>query len=273
MPEKASGSAPVRQDRYTEAYFRTCCGGCAGAEYEMFIASGGSAVPERLGIPMRLAGELAGMRALDVGTGRGEAAALSRMRGAWCAGCDYAEASLALARATLTAVTGSPGALSRNDVKSLPFRSASFDVVFLLDVVEHLYPWELRRCLAECCRVMRPGGRLVIHTNPNKWYRLGLNLLRYRQALRDCAFPRPLWQRFEEDEITRAVHVNHQSVWSLWRGLRAAGLRPRVWAQPMDAASLGQPMTPLHFVRRRLLSWWVYLELFAVGTKPGQRAE
>jgi hypothetical protein len=26
----------------------------------------------------------------------------------------------------------------------------------------------------------------------------------------------------------------------------------------------------LHFIRRRLLSWWVYLELFAIGTKPGK---
>jgi SAM-dependent methyltransferase len=272
MPRKTDPASPVRQDSYSEGYFRTCCGGFAGAEYERFIASRGKEIPERLAIPLRLAGEFAGLRILDVGTGRGEVAAVSRLRGAWSAGCDYAKASLALAGSTLTAVTGSAGALCRNDVKSLPFQSGTFDLVFLLDVVEHLHPWELRQCLQDCCRVMRPGGRLIIHTNPNRWYRVGLNLLRYRQALRDRVLPRPLWLRFEEDEVTRVVHVNHQSVWSLWRGLRAAGLRPRVWAQPMDAASLGQPMTLLHFIRRRLLSWWVYLELFAVAAKPGKQA-
>ncbi|HTY09057.1 MAG TPA: class I SAM-dependent methyltransferase [Candidatus Edwardsbacteria bacterium] len=271
MPQRASANAPVRPERYTEEYFRTCCGGQAGSDYQRFIASGGSAIPDRLEIPIRLAGDLTGQCVLDVGTGRGEVAAVARARGAWSAGCDYAGASLAIARETLRAVSGSSGALSRNDVKRLPFRTGSFDAVFLLDVAEHLHPWELRQCLAEASRVLRPGGRLIIHTNPNKWYRVGLNLLRYRQALRDGVFPRPLWRRFEEDEMTRAVHVNHQSVWSLWNGLRLAGLRPRVWAQPLDQASLDEPMTPLHFVRRRLLSWWVYLELFAVGTKPGKR--
>jgi SAM-dependent methyltransferase len=271
MPQKTDASSPVRQDSYSEEYFRTCCGGRAGSDYDAFLASGGTAVAERLSIPFSLAGSMPGKTVLDLGTGRGEVASLAALAGGWAVGADYADASLRIARGTIKTLVGLPGDLCRSDVKSLPFAPASYDIVFLLDVVEHLHPWELERCLAECARVLKPGGRLIVHTNPNKWYGLGSNILRYRQALRDRRLPRQLWVPFTEDEQTRAVHVNHQSVWSLWRSLRQAGLRPRVWAQPLDAESLHQPMTPLHFIRRRLLSWWVYLELFAVATKPGKR--
>ena len=56
------------------------------------------------------------------------------------------------------------------DAKGLPFDSAHFDRVLMFDVVEHLYPWELDRALAEIRRVLTSDGRLVIHTAPNRWY-------------------------------------------------------------------------------------------------------
>jgi SAM-dependent methyltransferase len=47
----------------------------------------------------------------------------------------------------------------------LPFPRESVDVVANLQVIEHL--WEQERFLAECLRVLRPGGRLLI-TTPNR---------------------------------------------------------------------------------------------------------
>ena len=48
--------------------------------------------------------------------------------------------------------------------ESLPFEDGVFDAVVLLEGIEHLL--SPARCLAEFCRVLRPGGRLVI-TTPN----------------------------------------------------------------------------------------------------------
>jgi SAM-dependent methyltransferase len=46
------------------------------------------------------------------------------------------------------------------DGASLPFASASFDTVLLLEVLEHVADAE--RVLAEICRVLKPGGALLI---------------------------------------------------------------------------------------------------------------
>lgn len=49
---------------------------------------------------------------------------------------------------------------------ALPIRDAGVDVVFATQVIEHLPdPWKF---LAECARVLRPGGRLVL-TGPLYW--------------------------------------------------------------------------------------------------------
>ena len=53
----------------------------------------------------------------------------------------------------------------RGNLAALPVRSSTVDVVVNLQVIEHL--WDQRGFLAECLRVLRPGGRLLI-TTPNR---------------------------------------------------------------------------------------------------------
>ena len=51
------------------------------------------------------------------------------------------------------------------NLAGLPVRTASVDVVANLQVIEHL--WDQEGFLAECARVLRPGGRLIV-TTPNR---------------------------------------------------------------------------------------------------------
>jgi len=61
--------------------------------------------------------------------------------------------------------------------ESLPYRDESFDVVTMLAVLEHLsYP---RAVVAEICRVLKPGGRLLL-TVPSKAAKPVLEFLAYR---------------------------------------------------------------------------------------------
>jgi SAM-dependent methyltransferase len=48
--------------------------------------------------------------------------------------------------------------------ETLPFSDGAFDAVVSLEGIEHLL--SPARCLAELCRVLRPGGRIVV-TTPN----------------------------------------------------------------------------------------------------------
>jgi SAM-dependent methyltransferase len=48
------------------------------------------------------------------------------------------------------------------DVQTLPFKTASFDLIVTIDVMEHIP--DDRATFAEYTRILRPGGRLLMHT-------------------------------------------------------------------------------------------------------------
>lgn len=62
-----------------------------------------------------------------------------------------------------------PGVCACADACTLPFRSASFDVVTLLDVIEHLPKGMEGVAISEASRVLEPGGYLVVST-PADWH-------------------------------------------------------------------------------------------------------
>ena len=99
-------------------------------------------------------------------------------------------------------------------------------------MIEHLDPPQTVPALSEFHRVLRPGGRLLVHTAPNRLFmtvgwplaRPVLRLLGHGETVESV----DAWFRLAED-----YHVNEQSVHSLRRALRAAGFEdPRVWIDP-----------------------------------------
>jgi SAM-dependent methyltransferase len=52
------------------------------------------------------------------------------------------------------------------DAARLPFRDGSFDAITMVETFEHIFLEDRPRALAECHRVLRPGGALVLST-PN----------------------------------------------------------------------------------------------------------
>ncbi len=56
---------------------------------------------------------------------------------------------------------------AKADLRSLPFRSETFDLVVMSHVAEHLT--EPEPVFRELARVLRPGGRLLVLT-PNRWH-------------------------------------------------------------------------------------------------------
>ena len=52
------------------------------------------------------------------------------------------------------------------DGKALPFDDASFDVVYLVDVIHHME--DISTSMQDALRVLKPGGKLLVF-EPNKW--------------------------------------------------------------------------------------------------------
>lgn len=162
---------------------------------------------------------------VDVGCGRGELIALAAEQGVRAVGVDYAPAAVALAKLSIGA-RGLDGLaqVHESDARSLPVGDAQADAVSMLDVVEHLLPAELELALAEAHRVLKPGGKLVIHTFPNRL----IYELTYRWLRR--AVPRSYRDRWPADPRTsweREMHVNEQTLRGISRSVDSVGFHER----------------------------------------------
>lgn len=78
-------------------------------------------------------------------------------RGARVAGADIAIATTADARAVLAAHRPE---FAAGDVRQLPFRDGSFDLVYSMGTIEHFTDY--RVAVEEIFRILRPGGRALI---------------------------------------------------------------------------------------------------------------
>lgn len=100
-----------------------------------------------------------GRRLLDIGSGEGFFAGLAARRGWTVTATDYLPEGVERSVQRL-----GPGRVVRSDATALPFAPATFDVVTLWDVVEHLR--DPTAALVEAQRVLGPGGLLALST-PN----------------------------------------------------------------------------------------------------------
>jgi malonyl-CoA O-methyltransferase len=110
-------------------------------------------------------GDLNGKRVLDAGCGKGRFARVlaERYPRASVVGLDLAEAMLRHVPVGVGACAGS--------MTALPFASAIFDCVYATESLEHAV--DIDAAVAELCRVVRPGGRIVIiDKNSKQWGRL-----------------------------------------------------------------------------------------------------
>jgi tocopherol O-methyltransferase len=103
-----------------------------------------------------------GERVLDVGCGYGAA-------GRWLArrlGCRVTGVTISRkqARRARRRTSGDAGAVQivRADAAALPFAAGAFDVVWVIECIEHLV--DKRRFVLDAARLLRPGGRLAICT-------------------------------------------------------------------------------------------------------------
>lgn len=215
---------PIAPETYGEEYFRS--DKCEG--WSRFREDRGLSSLKAYEIELLEPGP--DLDVLDAGCGRGEVLLACAARGARVAGIDYSDAALAISHETLAGIHGTD--LRSGRVTALPWPDASFDRALLGDVIEHLDPSEARAALAELHRVLRPAGRLVVHTAPN------LRFLRYGWPLSRLAL-RVIGQSQTVARVdgwigeSKRYHVNEQSTATLGRALREAGFsHPRVWIAP-----------------------------------------
>lgn len=99
---------------------------------------------------------------LDLACGSGHQTLAWSERGYRVTGLDFDRDLMLAGRARLARAEARAAAWTQGDATSLPFRGASFDLVFNNSLLEHVPAW--RAVLAETARVLRPGGVFVMYT-------------------------------------------------------------------------------------------------------------
>ena len=119
-------------------------------------------------------------------------------------------------------------------------------------------------------RVLKPNGRFIIHTAPNRWYDAYAYpwVRRFRTLLgQGAAYPKDPRAIVP---VNQEVHVNEQDLWRMKRALKAAGFKGKVW---LDSPPRGRRenglITLLHWITFNVppIRWFFEREVFAVAQK------
>jgi len=221
----------INSERYDEKYF-TVNNGCGSYEYWKKYQE--KRVDPRLTYAIKLANIHKGEKILDFACGRGEVTVQAGIKGAFACGIDYSRDAISFGQESLKFLDKKITdkiSFMHHDSDFLPFKDESFDVIFFLDIIEHVYPEELNIILKELHRVLKTGGRLILHTSPNKvYYNIGYKYYtRFVYFILSKLFYEPiLGRKLKYNKNPRSIyelemHINEQTTKSVLQSLNNSG--------------------------------------------------
>jgi len=210
---------------YTKEYYLTGCG-----DFKEYKKSFGKKLGPRLRYVLSHIQLKKGMNLLDIGCGRGESAFWAARNGAKVTGIDYSKAAIKLARAALKK---QPKKIRQNvtfllqNAKKLQLPSNQFDVVFLIDVLEHLYTEEQKVVLKNIHRVLKKGGIVLTHTEPNNiyinylyrfWcYPISTALIKLWKIISGKSYPNIPHPSKSRTALHKLMHINEPTYYHLYK--------------------------------------------------------
>lgn len=255
---------------YDKAYFLTDNEGWR--EYESGLDGN---IHPKFKRALEIAGDIKGKNILDIGCGRGEMIYYCVKRGARVLGMDYSEAAIEIARTTINKLLSELRTSAKaevGDIVKYDF-TEKYDIVFMIEIAEHMYDWQLKAGLEKIRNILNPGGRLIIMT-PNYLYEkilsplkriinIPLNLIKWPvRVLRGKYRPKSFKELsgkmlkvvVDRGELNKKMHVNVTTPKNIKDSL--AGFEVKIWCEDHSKNILSL-----------LTGKWWGREIVAVATK------
>lgn len=202
---------PVPSKSYDKKYYLHQCGG-----HEVFST-------EKLSDKFTKVFNLVNVKnkeVVDIGCGRGEVVKQSIIRGASLVyGIDYSTDALKIASGYCSDLDLDQKKRIRFlklDAKKIDSINHKFDIVFMLDIIEHLHEWELERVYKGLELILKENGKVIIHTYPTKY-----------QVL----FSRIIMKIIGMKSIGQKLHVNEQTIPILRKQLSKYLIIKNIWLE------------------------------------------
>lgn len=256
---------------YSREYYETECGG-----WENWHTTAGKKIEPRLSYPFALAHIKKGMRVLDFGCGRGELTWRAAKRGAIAIGMDYSKDALELTK-KLPKLKNASIKFVHNTTLKLDLPSDSIDVIFFIDVLEHLYPKQLSVLLKEFRRVLRDGGAVIVHTAPNRdyydygyplftrWISMLVNPL-YRLIFGEWL----IWRTDPRRPYDHLIHINESTLGEVQQFFAKAGFnKNKLWYSSQHGNIRYRDKVRLYLLQPQygFLKRWFCYDIWGIMTK------
>jgi len=168
---------------------------------------------------------------LDIGCGRGEMVVHMARLGKRVYGIDYSPDAIRICQEVLRSERKSVQTLAGFrlvDCTNFPFKNHTFQCLFLLDLVEHLTPRQLKLTLQEANRVLKSQGVLIIHTN-NKYFEkiTKITIAAFYHGIKVFLRPKKALEE-ESSSPYEYLHINYLTGGELLRYLEEVGFKAKI---------------------------------------------
>ncbi len=190
-----------------------------------------------LPIPLQICFNLAqpkeGEAVLDIGCGRGHLSYACALKGCKVTAIDYSHDAVDIAIKTMQSLPQNLQVnvkVSKIDIVGINVNE-KYDIIFMADVVEHLYQWQLEKLFDICSKILnRPNGRIIIHTAPNAlWISFIYPLKRILAFATTIRKKNNFFYKRDKYFYSRDMHVNEQTPGRLKKLLKSKGFNVKVW--------------------------------------------
>ncbi|MEF3279687.1 MAG: class I SAM-dependent methyltransferase [Elusimicrobiota bacterium] len=219
---------------YDKKYFFSECEG-----YKTFLSSKGIKLSRRLLKIYYKILKLNPKRVLDFGCGRGELALNLALSWIETYACDISDDAIQIANEIRNYwIKTNPDiklTIFKFENGKFDFEDNFFDLVVLSDVIEHLTDGEINNYFQEIKRILKKGGKIIIHTSPNKIFlNFGLKIYWFLAKINGLNLEFDMKKQLPYG-MQKEYHKNEQTASSIRKHLKKAGFNKieiEFWKNP-----------------------------------------